>query len=214
MENPEADPSEQDVVDEYDGYFDERSLGIELRTVPWEKNVEDSQDSQGVEEFQSMEESKGTLKITFTLDGKFFGGFPVSLSNLVRSAIYPGEYDIFTCTCGHGGCTGIFDGIIVIHCIIEQSVRWLVPPPVSNIVSASIPRATVYTTIFLGPLATYRATILDACDRAINLISNHEFPLEFYVSGDGRDIHKLRESLASVQVFEKAKLAYDYTYDV
>lgn len=161
--------------------MEEYKFGVIVEALPWQDD---------------MPEPQGNIDVCVTFDGKVFDYHTVSLPDLIRSAIYPGEYEILTCTCGHGRCAGIYDGIVVLHSAWDGDVRWLVPHPISQRSSNFSANVTMYRTIALGDLADYRATILSAADAALKLFSNPPFPLEFSPRTDVRFIQRLREALA------------------
>ena len=159
---------------------DEYKFGVTVEALPWQ---------------EAMPEPQGNIEVRVTFDGEIFDYHTVSLPNLIRSAIYPGEYEILTCTCGQGPCTGIYDGIVVLYSAEDGDVRWFVPHPISQRSSNFSANVTMYRTISLGNLADYRTTILSAADAALELFSNPPFPVEFVPSTDVRFIQRLREAL-------------------
>jgi len=58
-------------------------------------------------------------------DERLYPEFTVDMREVVASIKGPGQYDIFTCSCGEPGCAGIWEGVIVIHW--PNSIRWLIP---------------------------------------------------------------------------------------
>ncbi len=59
----------------------------------------------------------GSVTLALSVDtlGRQLEGYPISISDLVQSAEENDEHDILTCTCGYGGCSGIWRGIETVH---------------------------------------------------------------------------------------------------
>jgi hypothetical protein len=64
----------------------------------------------------------GALSASMMIDGKPFGEDWVGLSNLLKSAIISGAYDLQTCGCGTPECAGFWEPIFVQH--QGDIVRW------------------------------------------------------------------------------------------
>ena len=59
----------------------------------------------------------GSVTLALSVDtlGRQLEGYAISISHLVQSAKENDEHEILTCTCGHGGCSGIWRGIETVH---------------------------------------------------------------------------------------------------
>jgi len=74
------------------------------------------------------EKTNGLLVGRIRVNGVLYGeSYTVDVRELVKSASVSGEFYIFTCGCGVPQCTGLDEGIVVIH--YPQSLRWLIPFP-------------------------------------------------------------------------------------
>jgi len=157
---------------------------------------------------EDMPEPAGYIDVRVTFDGKVFDYHTISLLELMRSGMFPGEYEILTCDCGHGICTGIYDGIVVLHDVASDTVRWMVPHPVSQRGGDFTANITMYRWIELGALSGYRESIASACDRALELFTSHIFPLEFCPKCDVELIRRFRHALAAPLFPAEERISY------
>ena len=139
---------------------------------------------------------EGLLPLIKLGDQSFFTYLPLDVGELVRSVYYPRRYSILSCTCGHSGCNGIQEGILVTH--DSGFVEWRVPYPLRPVQNDFSPNLSMYTCHYLGDIDEYREAIVAGVRQAAELselLPADEKPPQLYHLINKSGVHELQRLL-------------------